>query len=157
MELYVKCLRWLALTCTTLCTQTLMKAGKLACTCSPASCVYVSLSHRRCRMCHARCFYTPLQVCNCVYMWVWTHQKFTGCDVSSHKHLLFIYPVVFTRVKEWREEKGGVLFLVKEWKNRVMLPLEGVTVPWCNAVAIVTVCNHCVFMRCWFGVSVIFC
>lgn len=71
--------------------------------------------------------HAPASVQLCVHVSV--DSKFTGCDVSSRKHLLFIYPVVFTRVKEWREEKGGVLFLVKEWKNRVMLPLEGVTVP----------------------------
>lgn len=31
---------------------------------------------------------------------------------------------LFSRYREWREKKGGVLFLLKEWNNRVRVPLR---------------------------------
>lgn len=57
-----------------------------------------------------------------------TRQVLGAVPGDDPKHLSFISPVVFfsPRKKERREKKGGVLFLLEEWKNRARSPPEGV-------------------------------
>lgn len=90
--------------------------------------------------------------CMCVCM-LKVHRAIPGCDINS-----FIFPVVFATAKEWREEKGGVLFLVKEWKNRARLPLRA----WLPCDVILLLWLPCVIvlhvlMRRWSGVPVMHC